>query len=101
MQEQSTLEENKALLRRWFDEVWNQGHAEAIDEMFAADGVAHGLSDLKETRLLPAVRCAANMLAIISAWRRATRPSISPASPSCESKMARSSRPGTTSTFCE
>ncbi len=46
MQEQSTLEEeNKALLRRWFDEVWNQGRAEAIDEMFAADGVAHGLSD--------------------------------------------------------
>lgn len=38
-------EENKALLRRWFDEVWNQGRAEAIDELFAADGVAHGLSD--------------------------------------------------------
>ncbi|HEX9422483.1 MAG TPA: ester cyclase [Pyrinomonadaceae bacterium] len=51
MQEQSTLEENKALLRRWFDEVWNQGHAEAIDEMFAADGVAHGLSDDAEKPL--------------------------------------------------
>ena len=38
-------EENKALLRRWFDEVWNKGRAEAIDELFAADGVAHGLSD--------------------------------------------------------
>jgi steroid delta-isomerase-like uncharacterized protein len=38
-------EENKALLRRWFDEVWNKGNAEAIDEMFAADGIAHGLSD--------------------------------------------------------
>jgi steroid delta-isomerase-like uncharacterized protein len=44
-QQQTTLEENKALLRRWFDEVWNKGRAEAIDEMFAADGVAHGLSD--------------------------------------------------------
>jgi steroid delta-isomerase-like uncharacterized protein len=37
-------EENKALLRRWFDEVWNKGRAEAIEEMFAADGKAHGLS---------------------------------------------------------
>jgi steroid delta-isomerase-like uncharacterized protein len=39
------LEENKALVRRWFNEVWNQGRADAIDEMFAADGIAHGLSD--------------------------------------------------------
>jgi predicted ester cyclase len=38
-------EENKALLLRWFDEVWNKGRAEAIEEMFAADGLAHGLSD--------------------------------------------------------
>ena len=45
MQEQSTLEANKALVRRWFDEVWNKGRTEAIDEMFAADGIAHGLSD--------------------------------------------------------
>ena len=35
--------ENKALVQRWFDRVWNEGRAEAIDEMFAADGVAHGL----------------------------------------------------------
>ena len=45
MQEQNTQEANKALMRRWFDEVWNKGRAEAIGEMFAADGVAHGLSD--------------------------------------------------------
>jgi steroid delta-isomerase-like uncharacterized protein len=38
-------EENKALIRRWFEEVWNKGRADAIPEMFAADGVAHGLSD--------------------------------------------------------
>jgi steroid delta-isomerase-like uncharacterized protein len=37
-------EENKALFRRWFEEVWNQGRTEAIDELFAADGVAHGLA---------------------------------------------------------
>ncbi|HAF13910.1 MAG TPA: hypothetical protein DHU55_16545 [Blastocatellia bacterium] len=32
------------MLRRWFEEVWNKGRADAIDEMFAADGVAQGLS---------------------------------------------------------
>jgi steroid delta-isomerase-like uncharacterized protein len=45
MQEQSTLNANRALVRRWFEEVWTRGRAEAIDEMFAADGIAHGLSD--------------------------------------------------------
>jgi steroid delta-isomerase-like uncharacterized protein len=38
-------EENKELLRRWFDEVWNKGRADAIDEMFDENGIAHGLSD--------------------------------------------------------
>jgi steroid delta-isomerase-like uncharacterized protein len=37
--------ENKELLRRWFEEVWNKGREEAIDEMFAADGIAHGLTE--------------------------------------------------------
>ena len=45
MSQQSILDENKALIRRWFEEVWNKGRADAIPEMFAADGVAHGLSD--------------------------------------------------------
>ena len=39
------LEENKALLRRWFEEVWNKGRSDAIDEMLATDGVVHGRSD--------------------------------------------------------
>jgi steroid delta-isomerase-like uncharacterized protein len=38
-------EENKQLLRRWFDEVWNKGRADAIEEMFDQNGIAHGLSD--------------------------------------------------------
>jgi len=38
-------EQNKALVRRWFEEVWNKGRAEVIDEMFACEGVAHGLVD--------------------------------------------------------
>jgi hypothetical protein len=45
MAEQNTLEENKALICRWFEEVWNKGRADAIPEMFADDGIAHGLSD--------------------------------------------------------
>jgi steroid delta-isomerase-like uncharacterized protein len=40
--------EHKALLRRWFDEVWTKGRAEAIDEMLASDAVVHGLgSDMR------------------------------------------------------
>ena len=38
-------EENKQILRRWFDEVWNNGRAEVIEELFDANGIAHGLSD--------------------------------------------------------
>ncbi len=37
-------EENVALIRRWFEEVWNKGREEAIDEMFAVDGIAYGLN---------------------------------------------------------
>lgn len=35
-------QENSALIRRWFDEVWNQGRMEAIDEMASPDVVGHG-----------------------------------------------------------
>lgn len=38
-------EANKELIRRWFEEVWNNGRAEAIEEMFDENGIAHGLSD--------------------------------------------------------
>lgn len=44
-------EENKALVRRWFEEVWNRGRADAIPEMFAAEGIAHGLSGDPENPL--------------------------------------------------
>ena len=37
--------ENVALIHRWFEEVWNKGRAEAIDEMFAVDGIARGLGE--------------------------------------------------------
>jgi steroid delta-isomerase-like uncharacterized protein len=38
-------EANKQLVRRWFEEVWNKGRADAIDEMFDENGIAHGLAD--------------------------------------------------------
>ena len=38
-------EENKQLVRRWFEEVWNKGRAELIEELFDEYGIAHGLSD--------------------------------------------------------
>jgi steroid delta-isomerase-like uncharacterized protein len=37
--------ENEALLRRWFEEVWNKGRVDVIDEMMTADCIAHGLGD--------------------------------------------------------
>jgi len=39
-------EKNKALIRRWFEEVWNQGRGEVIDELLAEDAVIHGLVDV-------------------------------------------------------
>ena|SRR5688572_14961163 len=35
--------DNKALVHRWFEEVWNKGRAQAIDEMMARGCVIHGL----------------------------------------------------------
>jgi steroid delta-isomerase-like uncharacterized protein len=45
MSERNIQEENKAMIRRWFEEVWNRGRVEAIAEMLAGDAVVHGLSD--------------------------------------------------------
>ena len=41
-------EQNEAVVRRWFEEVWNQGRQASIDEMFAAGAVAHGLGDSEQ-----------------------------------------------------
>ena len=38
-------ETNKALVRRWFKEVWNEGREATIVELFAEVGVAYGLGD--------------------------------------------------------
>lgn len=44
-------EANKALVKRWFEEVWNKGRANAIDEMLAEDGIVYGLSEDSATTL--------------------------------------------------
>ena len=49
MSETNKPEANKALVRRWFEEVWNQGREETIDELFAANGVGYGLGDTDVT----------------------------------------------------
>ena len=36
---------NKLLLRRWFEEVWNQKSEAAIDEMFHPQGKSHGFPE--------------------------------------------------------
>jgi hypothetical protein len=36
---------NKALVRRWFNEVWNKGQKVTFDKLFAENGVAYGLGD--------------------------------------------------------
>ena len=34
-----------AILKRWFEEVWNQGREATIDELLGSDAIAHGLVD--------------------------------------------------------
>jgi SnoaL-like polyketide cyclase len=45
-----STEENKALARRFYEEVWNLGNSEFAYEVFAEEYVRH---DLRPTRALP------------------------------------------------
>ncbi len=38
-------DDNKKLIERWFEEVWNKGSVDAIDEMLEKNAVIHGLSN--------------------------------------------------------
>jgi steroid delta-isomerase-like uncharacterized protein len=40
-----SVESNKDLARRWFEEVWNQGRIDAIAEMYHPSGTATGFPD--------------------------------------------------------
>jgi predicted ester cyclase len=44
---------NKLLLRRWFEQVWNQKSEAAIDEMFHPQGKSHGFPDADTVLLGP------------------------------------------------
>lgn len=35
----------KTHIRRWFEEVWNQGREEAVDELMAPEAIAYGLGE--------------------------------------------------------
>lgn len=37
------VEENKAVVRRWFEEVWNKGNIDVIHEILAPGAVVHNL----------------------------------------------------------
>lgn len=51
-----SAEQNKAIVRRWFDEVWNQQRSGTIDELLASDGVVSGLSPNGPSKGPPAFR---------------------------------------------
>lgn len=36
---------SRNLMRRWFDELWNKGRLEIVDELLAPDCIIHGLMD--------------------------------------------------------
>jgi steroid delta-isomerase-like uncharacterized protein len=38
-------DDNKALVRRWFEEVWNKGRTDAIGEMLAEHSMVFGLGE--------------------------------------------------------
>ncbi|HLT48514.1 MAG TPA: ester cyclase [Rubricoccaceae bacterium] len=42
----------KALIREWFDEVWSKGNEDAVDRLFAPDGVAHGPIDQEDREMV-------------------------------------------------
>jgi steroid delta-isomerase-like uncharacterized protein len=44
-------ERNATLVRRWFEEVWNSGNVDAVDQLLAPDGVLHDPSMADEPSL--------------------------------------------------
>ena len=45
-----SVEQNRSLVRRFYDQVWNRGNVDVANEVFAEDYVRH---DLRPTQALP------------------------------------------------
>ena len=45
-----SVEDNRTLVRRFYDQVWNRGNVEVANEVFAPDYIRH---DLRPTEALP------------------------------------------------
>jgi predicted SnoaL-like aldol condensation-catalyzing enzyme len=39
-----SVEENKAIVRRVFEEIWNKGNLALVDELYASDYIRHNAS---------------------------------------------------------
>jgi steroid delta-isomerase-like uncharacterized protein len=46
-------EQNKALAKRWFEEVWNQGKESTIDELFNSQGKVYGFPEPESVLIGP------------------------------------------------
>lgn len=46
-------EQNKALVQRWFKEVWNQGKESTIDELFHSQGKVYGFPEPESVLIGP------------------------------------------------
>jgi steroid delta-isomerase-like uncharacterized protein len=51
---------NKQLVQRWFDEVWNQGNAATIHELYPPEGKAFGFPNPTSTLTGPSAFAAAH-----------------------------------------
>ena len=59
-----SLEENKAVVRRYFEEVRSQGRLEVVDEIFAADAIRHTING-------PQSAVPERQKLVVSQWRAA------------------------------
>ncbi len=59
-----SVEENKAVIRRYFDEVRSQGHLEVVDEIFSADAIRHTING-------PQQAVPERQKRVVSQWRTA------------------------------
>ena len=40
-------QENEALIRRYFEEIWDKGNLELIDQLFTTNFVRHGPTEMR------------------------------------------------------